>query len=286
MEIGIFSRTYETKTAEETFRCLAEDGIFHIQFNFLNCSLTPTPDEVPEEVLESIRRASAAYGISIDALTGTFNMIDPDEAAREAGILQFERQCRWAHALGIPVVTLCTGSKNPRSKWEWDDRNLEPSSWQDLRRTTDRLIRFAQDQNVVLGVETEASNIICTVQKARRFLDETGDPHLKIIMDGANLFHPGETGRMHEILDEAFSLLGKDIVIAHAKDLADSYDLQYAAAGEGCLDFPYYISLLRRYGYDGALIMHGLSQKQAVKSRTFLENLLQDSERKDYPVGT
>ena len=116
MEIGIFSKTYETKTAEETFRCLAEDGIFHTQFNFLNCSLTPTPDEVPEEVLESIRRASAAYGISINALTGTFNMIDPDEAAREAGILQFERQCRWAHALGIPVVTLCTGSKNPRSK--------------------------------------------------------------------------------------------------------------------------------------------------------------------------
>ena len=24
----------------------------------------------------------------------------------------------------------------------------------------------------------------------------SGDPHLKIIMEGANLFHPGETGRM------------------------------------------------------------------------------------------
>ena len=87
---------------------------------------------------------------------------------------------------------------------------------------------------------------------------------------------------MHEILDEAFSLLGKDIAIAHAKDLAiahakdlaDSNDLQFVAAGEGCLDFAYYIGLLRRYGYDGSLIMHGLSRKQVRKSRGFLEKLL------------
>lgn len=274
MKIGIFSRTYDTKTAEETFRQLSRDGIFHTQFNFQSCGLTPTPDEVPEEVLASIRRAADTYGITIDALTGTFNMIDPDEEAREAGIRQFEKQCRWAHALGIPVVTLCTGSKNPRSKWEWDDANLSASSWEDLRRTTDRLIRVAQDSDVVLGVETEASNVVCTAEKARRFLDETGDPHLKIIMDGANLFHPGETGKMRQILDEAFSLLGKDIVIAHAKDLADSYDLKFVAAGEGCLDFPYYIDLLKKYGYDGALIMHGLSAEQVHKSKAFLEGLL------------
>ena len=274
MKIGIFSKTYDTTTAEDNFRCLARDGIFHTQFNFQSCGLAPSPEEVPEEELNRIRTAASVHGITIDALSGTFNMIDPDEEAREAGILQFEKQCRWAHALGIPVVTLCTGSKNPRSKWEWDDRNLSPSAWQDLRRTTDRLIRFAQDQDVVLGVETEASNIICTAKKARQFLDETGDPHLKIIMDGANLFHPGETGRMHEIMEEAFALLGKDIVVAHAKDLADSYDLHFVAAGEGCLDFPYYIGLLKRYGYDGALIMHGLSQEQVLKSRTFLEKLL------------
>ncbi len=274
MEIGIFSKTYDTKTAEETFRCLAGDGIFHTQFNFQSCGLAPTPEEVPEQVLDEIRRAASAYGVRIDALTGTFNMIDPDEEAREAGIRQFEKQCRWARALGIPIVTLCTGSKNPRSKWEWDDRNLSPASWDDLRRTTDRLLRFAQDYGVVLGVETEASNIVCTAEKARRFLDEAGDPHLQIIMDGANLFHPGETGKMRGILDDAFSLLGKNIAIAHAKDLADSYDLHFLAAGEGCLDFPYYIGLLKQYGYDGPLIMHGLSQRQVPKSRQFLERLL------------
>ena len=274
MEIGIFSKTYDTRTAEETFSCLERDGIFHTQFNFQSCGLAPTPDELPEDMPHLIRTAAAAHGITIDALTGTFNMIDPDEEALEAGIRQFEKQCRWAHLMGIPIVTLCTGSKNPRSKWEWDDQNLSPAAWDDLRRTTDRLIRFAQDYEVVLGVETEASNVVYSAQKARRLLDETKDPHLKIIMDGANLFHPGETASMRQILDEAFELLGKDIVIAHAKDLADSHDLKFTAAGEGCLDFPYYIGLLKQYGYDGALIMHGLSHEQVPKSKAFLGKLL------------
>ena len=271
MEIGIFSRTYDTTTAEETFRCLAGDGIFHTQFNFQNCSLSPTPDEVPDEDLDSIRTAASAYGVTIDALTGTFNMIDPDEEAREAGIRQFEKQCRWAHALGIPVVTLCTGSKNPRSKWEWDDRNLESSAWQDLRRTTDRLIRFAQDQDVVLGVETEASNIICTAQKARRFLDETGDPHLKIIMDGANLFRPEQVPDMDSVLVQAFELLGRDIVLAHAKDFAVSGNsLVFTAVGQGVLDYDLYLRLLEESGYAGALIMHGLTEEQVPGSMRFL----------------
>ena len=97
-----------------------------------------------------------------------------------------------------------------------------------------------------------------TVRKARKLLDEIGSPNLKIIMDGANIFQKGELGRMREKLDEAFDLLGRDIVLAHAKDLDRDGEAGHVAAGLGKLDYPYYVQLLAAAGYDGAIILHAL----------------------------
>lgn len=77
---------------------------------------------------------------------------------------------------------------------------------------------LAEAHNVILGVEPEVSNVIDSAERARRLLDEMKSPNLKIVMDGANLFHYGELPCMSELI-HAFELLGDDIVIAHAKDL-------------------------------------------------------------------
>ena len=78
-----------------------------------------------------------------------------------------------------------------------------------VREATD----IARQANVVLAFEPEMSNVVDSARKARRLLDEIGSPHLKVTMDPANLFHAGELPRMKEILDEAFALVGKDIVL-------------------------------------------------------------------------
>jgi sugar phosphate isomerase/epimerase len=81
-------------------------------------------------------------------------------------------------------------------------------------------------------------------------------------MDGANIFHHGELPRMAEILDEAFQLLGDDIALAHAKDLDHDGEAGHLAAGHGRLDYDRYVRLLKQVGYDGALVLHGLSEDQ------------------------
>ena len=274
MNIGIFSKTYENCTLEEIFKKLADDGIYHTQFNFSSAGLSPLPNYIPEEILEKIKTLSKHYSINLDILTGTFNMIDPNVQARKLSIQQFELQCKAAHELGIPIVSLCTGSKNPESKWKWHDDNLKKESWNDLIKTTKQIIKYAEKYNVILGVETEASNIIDTADKARKYLDEINSPYLKIIMDGANLFHPGQQQDMKDTLDYSFRLLGKDIVIAHAKDFSYDGDLKFVAAGQGELDFAYYIKLLKDYGYEGSIIMHGLSEAQIPSSKQYLQEIL------------
>ena len=54
MNIGIFSKTYENCTLEETFKKLSEDGIYHTQFNFASAGLSPLPDSISEEILTKI----------------------------------------------------------------------------------------------------------------------------------------------------------------------------------------------------------------------------------------
>ena len=143
-------------------------------------------------------------------------------------------------------------------------------------RCTERLLPFAERFGVTLGLETEASNIINTAQRARLYLDSFKSPRLKVIMDGANLLSRDTLPRQREIMDEAFELLGKDIVLSHAKDIRAVKDgePEFVAVGRGDLDFEYYTGLLRSAGYEGALIMHGLSEAEVPESRRFLEGLI------------
>jgi sugar phosphate isomerase/epimerase len=104
---------------------------------------------------------------------------------------------------------------------------------------------------------------------------------VKIIMDGANLFQGGDFSHMREVLDEAFTLLGDDIVIAHAKDLiADGAGgIEWRAAGQGSLDYDYYLTLLHGSGYVGPLILHGLEERQVDDCTAFLFDKLDSASR-------
>jgi sugar phosphate isomerase/epimerase len=101
-------------------------------------------------------------------------------------------------------------------------------------------------------------------------LEALPSPYLKIVMDGANLFHAGELSRMQAILTEAFELLGEHIILAHAKDLVRDGEAGQAAAGTGLLDYDTYLALLHRAGYQGPLILHGLSEDEVAGSVAFL----------------
>ena len=112
--------------------------------------------------------------------------------------------------------------------------------------------------------------MVDSARKARTLLDEMRSSQLKVVIDPANLFHEGELPRMREILDEAFALLGPDIVLAHAKDLDHDGEAGGLPAGQGLLDYDHYLTLLADHGYDGPLVLHGLAETQVGPSVQFL----------------
>ena len=65
-------------------------------------------------------------------------------------------------------------------------------------------------------------------------------------------------------------ILGDDIALAHAKDLDRDGQAGHLAAGTGLLDYDQYLGLLKENGYDGAVVLHGLSEAQVPFCTNFL----------------
>ena len=200
-------------------------------------------------------------------------MIDPDPQARAVGAEGLTRVIAWAPRLGTEVVTLCTGSRDPNSMWRRHPDNDTPEAWADLLVQIEKAVRVAEECGVALGVEPEIGNTINSVHKARRLLDEVKSPRLKIVMDGANIFQRGQLSQMRAVLDEAFELLGSDIVLGHAKDLDKDGEAGHVAAGRGRLDYPYYMDLMQKSGFAGSIILHALKPGEAKDRLAFVRGI-------------
>jgi len=213
-------------------------------------------------------------GITMSAVNVTYNMIHPDRVIRREGLRRLRELAEACERLGTSVITLCTGTRDPQSMWRRHPDNDLPDAWDDLMQSTDEALNLTEDTGVTLAFEPEVSNVVDSARKARLLLDTMRSPRLKVVMDGANIFHAGELPHMRVILEEAIDLLGPDIVIAHAKDLDHDGEAGNLAAGTGLLDYSLYLSLLRRAEFNGPIILHGLSEAQSTDAIAFVRSAL------------
>jgi sugar phosphate isomerase/epimerase len=270
MKIGIFAKTFSRPTIEELFQAIAGFGISSVQFNLSCVGLETLPEYVSSELVQKIAHAAEQAAVELAALSGTFNMAHPDPVFRRVGLEKFKILCEVAARLRIPVITLCTGSRDPGNMWKWHPDNDSKEAWDDMVRSIETALIAAEKNNLVLAFEPESENVANSSSRACKLLDELRNSRLRIIIDPANLISPERNQK--EVLDEAFSLLGDAIVIAHAKDRKS--DFGACAAGKGILDFEHYLQGLKKIGFTGPLIMHGLEEDEVAFSRDFLRRIL------------
>ncbi len=264
MRLGIFASVFPRASVEETFDALRDYGLTSTQFDMSVVGPGPLPSEIPDALAVRVRRAAAERGVDIAALEGTFNMAHPDPAHRADGLRRFAVLAAAAPKLGTPMITLCTGTRDPENMWRRHPDNTTDAAWRDMRSTVEQAVALADAHDLVLGVEPEISNVISSADLARRLLDEVGSPRLKIIFDGANLFDVSDPSRRlseaSAVFAHAAQLLGPDIGLAHAKDISESG--RFAAVAEGDLPWESFLETLRQAGFGGSVIMHGLKESQ------------------------
>lgn len=269
MRIGICTTDFkQAMPAGQLFRKMADMGYEATQLAFgsvAECGFSASahieiPGEVSAEAISAIRRASRETGIAIAAVNGTWNMAHRDPEVRAEGLRRFDGFLAAVAALDCPIASLCSGSRSAVSLWRYDPATSQPDAWEDMLESMRGAAMLAEKHGVTLAIETEASNVIDTPEKARRIMDEVGSDRLKMILDCANLFHAGEATveNMHPAIDRAMRNFGGDIVLAHGKDIRPSDGIAFCGTGFGIVDFPYMLDQLNRAGFAGDMMLHGI----------------------------
>jgi sugar phosphate isomerase/epimerase len=272
MKLGIFAKTFEGTDPAQVLKAVANAGYSSTQYNMACSGLAPMPDEISEEQARAVADAAVAAGVEVVAVSGTYNMIHPDLAVRQAGHRRLAVLAERCAAMSTGLITLCTGTRDPVDQWKEHPDNHTPEAWRDLLEAMGTAIEIADRYDVDLGIEPELANVINSAGKARQLIDELKSPRLRIVLDPANLFEVKTLEEQQTIVSSAIDLLADHIVMAHAKDR--SLDGSFATAGKGVLDYGHYLRRLSSIGFEGSLITHGLSAAEAEGVATFLSSKL------------
>lgn len=274
MQLGVCTTDFPRMPLEALFAKIASFGFSGIQFAFDSIEesgfTADGENEIPQSfdpaLCERIARCSKAHGLSIEAINGTYNMAHPSAAVRAEGLRRFERLADAAVRMACPIITLCSGSRNTKHLWQTHPDNQTASAWCDMMEGMRALCTIAEARGLLMAIETEASNVIDTVAKARRVLDEANSPALKMIIDCANLFLPGEahSENVRPRIREAFEGFGESIALAHGKDIAESDGVEFCPTGDGIIDYPFFLDQLQTIGYEGKMMLHGIYEDEAM----------------------
>ena len=280
MKLGVFAKTYERPTLDEAFASAAGDGFSCLQFNLACSGLDTLPrDAVPKHITLEIQRAARRHNLEIVAVSGTFNMAHPSATVRADGVRGLKNLIAWAAAGKVPIITLCTGSRDAADMWRAHPENGSPGAWQDMLGTLTQALGAAEAAGIILAVEPEPANVVSDASSARRLLDAVGSPSLKIILDPANLVNLDAPNGDREGLAGAIDLLVADTILVHAKDRRA--DGSVCPAGEGIVEFLPFLGRLHRAGYNGPLVVHGISENEVpiavLHLRSTLERLSSES---------
>jgi sugar phosphate isomerase/epimerase len=272
MQLGIFARTFHGTQAASVLDSVRAAGYQTAQFNMACANLPSMPDEISSDVVSEITEASKATNISIAAVSGTYNMAHPDPAIRADGLRRLGVIISNAIAIGTNLVTLCTGTRDPDDQWRLHRDNRTPEAWNDMRTEMAKALQLAETHSVNLGIEPELANIVSSAAHAKKLIDELRSPLLKIVLDPANLFEIETRRNCREIIASAVDLLGGHIAMAHAKDRNPMG--AFVAAGTGVVDFEHFVGCLKKAGFNGPLVTHGLTEAEAPAVAKFLGKIL------------
>ena len=269
LKLGVFTGVYASLPLEEASRRMAADG-FHsvvLQFAFADVQFDPwAPDW---DKARQITRTLAKHNLKIAGLFGYYNVVDPDPAKRLRGEQRMQVLIENWKQFGCPIISTETGTFNEKSEWVESPENVTENGYQTCRAALEKLTKAAKKTGAIISIECYWRNVVDSIARAQRVLKDV--PGLKLVMDPCNYFRKEELSRMDPMLEEMFRRLGKQIVLAHAKDVkASAEGTDLPAAGRGVLDYPLFLRLLAGLNREIDLIIEHLTLEDVPRARDYV----------------
>jgi sugar phosphate isomerase/epimerase len=269
LKLGVFTGVYASLPLEEAARRIAADGFRGVVLDFAFADVKFDPSAPDWDKARLITSTLAKHGLKIVGLYGYYNVVDPDPARRQRGEQRMQVLIENWKQFGCPVISTETGTFNEKSEWVESPENVTEQGYQACRAALEKLVKAAKKTGAVISIETYWRNVIDSIARAQRVMRDV--PGLKLVMDPCNFYRKEDLSRMDPMLEEMFRLLGKQIVLAHAKDVkasADGTDLP--ASGKGVRDYPLFLRLLAGLNRELYLIIEHLTLDDVPRARDYV----------------
>lgn len=219
------------------------------------------PVSCPEEMLRQIKKTADELGLEIVALTpynSRFN--DLDASVREAEEADIRRCIEAAEYLGAKYIRIYGGN------FAADDTDPDGKKREALVQSMRRLGDAAQAHNVKLVIENHFNTMTVSAKQSISLSREINHPAVGILYDQANLTFTGQ-----EDYQTAIPLQMEKVYYMHVKDLKfkenqtgfvssdvshpkeEERNVYTRIVGEGEMDWPGILRMVKEYGYDGWL---------------------------------
>ena len=197
------------------------------------------------------REIAAPYrdaGIAIHSLGVYTNLIHPDEAERQANLAYFEAMMEVGGWMDVHTFITEAGHYHdakapaPAVPLEFQD-----AVWPRMVATGKALAALAAKHGATVLFEPFYRGFLASAKRLRLFLEAIDSPHVRALLDPANLIEVND-------LDEMFQQLTPWIDCIHAKDRKLHTD-RGVAAGKGDLDYQKFVSLAAQHAPKAPLVL-------------------------------
>ncbi|NLK76072.1 MAG: sugar phosphate isomerase/epimerase [Clostridiales bacterium] len=209
--------------------------------------------------------------VNVSVLGCYLNMATPDEEELKQSIVTYKANMRFAKYLGCAMVGTETGAVNVEYKYTPENRT--DKALEILVKSVAELADYADKLGVTFGIEPVSNHIIYDVKRARQLLDIIDSPNVQIILDPINIFTEENYVNQEEIMEEAFDLLGENIIAVHVKDFIIKDNKKIGVPiGEGIFNYDKLLSLLKKHKPYIHVLMEDTTPDNVVASRDFILN--------------
>jgi len=271
LKLGVFTGVYAGLPVEQAAQRIRDDGFGAVVLEFAFADVRFDPWAPDWAAARKITECLTRHGLRTVGLFGYYNVLDPNDKRRRHGERRMELLIEKWREFGCPLISTETGTLNAQSEWLESPDNTTETAFVQCREAFAELAEKAERTGAVISIEPYLRNVIDSVARAERLLAEIKSPRLKLVMDPCNYFRKEELSRMEPMLKEMFRRLGKQIVLAHAKDVkaaADGTDLP--AAGKGVLDYQLYLRLLADLNREVCLVIEHLTLDDVGRARDYV----------------
>ena len=217
MKLGVITDGI-SRDFEHALGVMTEFGLTHAELQFVGD--TEVGDHT-EEQIRNIKTLADRHHIAISCISrhnfGGLSImeVEPEDAIFQKHLDAFRRCIAMAKSLGTGLVRIMSGRKemilfgnNGAEVW-----NVSKGAWDRFLKLMEFPVRIAEEENMTLVVETGNNSMITSGFLGRKFIDDMGSKHLKILWDVPNALYCADTP-----YPDAYELIKDHIGHIHIKD--------------------------------------------------------------------